>query len=366
MRKLTLVTALLLVGAGFLFANGTHESTAGSQANGTVSGTIGILMPSIVVARWAQDADSMIADAKKVGLQTEVQYADDKIENQVAQIENMITKGYKALIVCPVDATALGNVLQETKAAGIPVISYDRLIKNTKNVDYYLTFDNVHVGEVCGQYIVDKLGLANGKGPYNLEIFTGDIADNNATMTYQGGMNVLQKYIDNKQLIVRSGQTALQQVATPHWGGAEAQARMDNIMSAYYTNAHLDVIFSTYGGMSLGCIASLKALGYGTPKIPMPLITAQDAEKAITIAVARGDLSMSIFKDTRLLAQNAIDIAVSCIKGQKVQLDESKFYDNGAFKVPTFLAAVNPFDKDTLDKTVIDTGYWTHADIYGN
>jgi putative multiple sugar transport system substrate-binding protein len=281
------------------------------------------------------------------------------------QIENMITKGYKVLIICPVDATALGNVLEKTKAAGIPVISYDRLIKNTKNVDYYLTFDNIHVGEVCGKYIVDKLGLDRGKGPFNLEIFTGDIADNNAKMTLQGGMNILKKYIDNKQLVVRSGQTALEQVATPHWGGAEAEARMDNIMGAFYTNAHLDCILSTYGGMSLGCIASLKALGYGNPGKPMPLITAQDAEKAITIAVAKGDLSMTIFKDTRVLAQNAIDIAVHAIKGEKVMLDESKFYDNGAFMVPTFLSGVTPFDKSTLDKTVIATGYWTHADIYG-
>ncbi len=354
MRKTVIMLLVCLFTLGLL----------GAQAH-AAGGTIGILMPSIVVARWAQDADSMVADCKKVGLATDVQYADDKIENQIMQIENMITKGYKVLIICPVDATALGNVLEKTKAAGIPVISYDRLIKGTKNVDYYLTFDNIHVGEVCGRYIVDKLGLDRGKGPFNLEIFTGDIADNNAKMTLQGGMNILKKYIDKKQLVVRSGQTTLEQVATQHWGGAEAEARMDNIMSAFYTNAHLDCILSTYGGMSLGCIASLKALGYGSPENQMPLITAQDAEKAITIAVAKGDLSMTIFKDTRVLAQNAIDIAVHAIKGEKVKLDESKFYDNGAFKVPTFLSGVTPFEKSNLDKVVIDTGYWTHADIYG-
>ncbi|WP_066646070.1 sugar-binding protein [Christensenella timonensis] len=351
-------------------ASATGESAPAADASeggtGTVSGKIGILMPSVVVARWADDAKSMEEAAKAIGLETEVQFADDAIETQVMQIENMVTKGYKALIICPVNAEALTEVLGKAKKAGVTVISYDRLIQGTEDVDYYVTFDNIKVGEVCGQYIVDALDLETNQGPFNLEIFTGDIADNNAKMTLEGGMNILQPYIDNGQLVVKSGQTTLEQTATKGWATGEAQNRMDNIMSGFYTSDKLDAIFSTYGGMSLGCIASLQALGYGTDEKPMPIITAQDGELAIVQAVANGTLSMSLFKDTRALAKQAIDLTAASLKGETVELDASKFYDNGAFEVPTVLLDPIPFDKSNLDKVMIeDSGYWTKEDIYG-
>ncbi|MGI6152976.1 MAG: substrate-binding domain-containing protein [Christensenellaceae bacterium] len=343
------------------------EESAEPAADGSAEGKkIGILMPSVVVARWADDASAMEEAAAALGMETELQFADDSIDTQVMQIENMITKGYDALVICPVNAESLGDALSKAKAAGLVIVSYDRLIRETTDVDYYVTFDNIKVGEVCGEYIEEHLDLKNGAGPFNLEIFTGDIADNNAKMTLQGGMNILQQYIDSEQLIVQSGQTTLEQTATESWATGNAQDRMDNIMSGYYTDKHLDAILSTYGGMSLGCIASLQALGYGTDDNPMPIITSQDGELAIVQAVAEGTLSMSLFKDTRELAQQAINLLASTFKGEEVSLDESKFYDNGAFDIPTVLLDPIPFDKDNLDKVMIDdSGYWTHEDIYG-
>ncbi|MGI6169450.1 MAG: substrate-binding domain-containing protein [Christensenellales bacterium] len=378
-KVLILVLALLLVlstAVGCASPSTTPDSAApetdapATTDNGgdpaTQSKKVGILMPSVVVARWADDASAMEAEAAKLGMETEVQFADDSIDTQVMQIENMITKGYDALVICPVNAESLGDALAKAKAAGLLVVSYDRLIMETEDVDYYVTFDNIEVGAACARYIVEHLDLENNQGPYNMEIFTGDIADNNAKMTLEGGMNVLQPYIDNGTLVVQSGQTTLEQTATESWATGNAQDRMDNIMSGYYTDKNLDIIFSTYGGMSLGCIASLQALGYGSEDKPMPVITSQDGELAIVQAIANGTLSMSLFKDTRELAKHAISLISSTMKGEEVELDESKFYDNGAFDIPTVLLDPIPFDRETLDKIMIeDSGYWTHEDIYG-
>src|SRR4029079_15342667 len=147
---------------------------------------------------------------------------------------------------------------------GIKVIAYDRLIKKTANVDYYATFDNFGVGVLQGGYIEKALGLKDGKGPFNIELFGGSPDDNNAFFFYNGAMSVLKPYIDSGKLVVRSKQVGMDKVSTLRWDGAVAQARMDNLLSAYYTKDRVDAVLSPYDGLSIGILSSLKGVGYGS------------------------------------------------------------------------------------------------------
>src|SRR5512139_157494 len=203
-------------------------------------GTVGIAMPTKSSARWIADGDNMVKVFKEKGYKTDLQYADDDIPNQLAQVENMITKGAKVLVIAAIDGTTLSGALQKAADKGVKVIAYDRLIRGSKNVDYYTTFDNFQVGVLQAGSIVDKLGLKQGKGPFNIELFGGSPDDNNAFFFYNGAMSVLKPYIDSGKLVVRSKQMGMDKVGTLRWDGAVAQARMDNLLSAYYSNARVD------------------------------------------------------------------------------------------------------------------------------
>src|ERR1700748_2382562 len=247
--------------------------TTASDALAQSKPTIGIAMPTKSSARWIDDGNNIVKVLKQRGYGADLQYAEDDIPNQLSQVENMVTKGVKALVIAAIDGTTLSDVLKQAKAAGITVIAYDRLIRGTPNVDYYATFDNFQVGVLQAESIVQGLGLKDGKGPFNIELFGGSPDDNNAFFFYDGAMSILQPYIDAKKLVVQSGQTGMKTVGTLRWDGAVAQARMDNILSAHYTDKHVDAVLSPYDGLSIGILSSLKGVGYGTADLPMPVVT---------------------------------------------------------------------------------------------
>src|SRR3982075_147621 len=236
-------------------------------------GTIGIAMPTKSSARWIADGDNMVKVLQAKGYKTDLQYADNDIPNQLAQVENMITKKEKVLVIAAIDGTTLSDALQHAADAGIKVIAYDRLIRGSANVDYYATFDNFQVGVLQAASIEKGLGLKEGKGPFNIELFGGSADDNNAFFFYDGAMSVLKPYIDSGKLVVQSKQMGMDKVSTLRWEGAVAQSRMDNLLSAYYTQAHVDAVLSPYDGLSIGLISSLKGVGYGTSDLPMPVVT---------------------------------------------------------------------------------------------
>ncbi|MBP8272774.1 MAG: sugar-binding protein, partial [Sphaerotilus sp.] len=256
-RKLMLKTTL----ATGLVAAFALTGTAYAQDKGSV----GVSMPTKSSARWISDGDSMVKVLKDKGYKADLQYADDDIPNQLAQIENMVTKGVKVLVIAAIDGTTLSNALQKAADKGVKVIAYDRLIKGSKNVDYYATFDNFQVGVLQAGSLVKALNLAGGKGPFNIELFGGSPDDNNAFFFYDGAMSVLKPYIDSGKLVVRSKQMGMDKVGTLRWDGAVAQARMDNLLSAYYGNARVDAVLSPYDGLSIGILSALKGGGYGTP-----------------------------------------------------------------------------------------------------
>jgi putative multiple sugar transport system substrate-binding protein len=336
-------------------------ATAVTGAIAQSKGTVGIAMPTKSSARWIDDGNNMVKVLKERGYNTDLQYAEDDIPNQLSQVENMVTKGAKALVIAAIDGTTLSDVLKQAKAKGITVIAYDRLIRGTPNVDYYATFDNFQVGVLQAQSIEQGLGLKEGKGPFNIELFGGSPDDNNAYFFYNGAMSVLKPYIDSGKLVVASGQMGMDKVATLRWDGATAQARMDNLLSAYYGNKKLNAVLSPYDGISIGIISSLKGVGYGSAGQPMPIISGQDAEVPSIKAMLRGDQYSTIFKDTRDLAKVTADMVDAALAGKQVTVNDTKTYENGVKTVPSYLLKPVVVYKDNWEKVLVDSGYYKKA-----
>src|SRR6478609_9414738 len=325
--------------------------------------TIGISMPTKSSARWIADGDNIVKTLKSKGYKTDLQYAEDDIPNQLAQIENMITKGVKVLVIAAIDGTTLSDALQKAANAGIKVIAYDRLIRGSPNVDYYATFDNFKVGVLQAQSIEKELGLKEGKGPFNIELFGGSPDDNNAYFFYNGSMSVLQPYIDSGKLVIGSGQKGMDKVSTLRWDGATAQARMDNLLSAFYGRKRVDAVLSPYDGLSIGILSSLKGVGYGSGNMAMPIVSGQDAEVPSIKSMLRGEQYSTIFKDTRDLARVTVDMVDAALSGKEVTVNDTKTYNNGVKVVPSYLLKPVVVDKTNWEKVLIDGGYYKKAQI---
>jgi putative multiple sugar transport system substrate-binding protein len=321
--------------------------------------TIGISMPTKSSARWIADGANMVKEFEKLGYKADLQYAEDVVENQLSQIENMITKGDSALVIAAIDGESLSSVLQKAADAKIPVIAYDRLIKKTANVDYYATFDNFQVGVIQASQIEKALNLKTAKGPFNIELFGGSPDDNNAYFFYDGAMSVLKPYIDAKKLIVKSGQMGMDKVSTLRWDGATAQARMDNLLTKNYSKDKVAAVLSPYDGISIGILSSLKAVGYGTASQPYPVVTGQDAEVPSVKSIIAGAQSFTVFKDTRELAKKAVAMVDAVLTGKPAPVNDTKTYNNGVKVVPSYLLVPVSVDKTNYKTALVDSGYYT-------
>ncbi|MER5401373.1 multiple monosaccharide ABC transporter substrate-binding protein [Streptomyces sp. NPDC002599] len=349
-----------------LSACGQNSDGGSKDKSGDTKGaTIGISMPTKSSERWIGDGNNVVKDLEAKGYKTKLAFGEDDPDQQVSQIENMITQGVKALIIAAIDNKSMNNVLQQAADANIPVISYDRLILGTKNVDYYASFDNSKVGELQGNYILQKLGLADGskKGPFNIELFAGSNDDNNTKYFFGGAMKVLQPYIDKKQLVVKSGQTALNQVTTLRWDGGTAQKRMDDILTSSYKSARVDAVLSPYDGISIGILSALKSDDYGSKSKPLPVVTGQDAELASVKSIIADEQTMTVYKDTRELAKVAGSMVDAALKGKKPELNDTTTYDNGTKVVPAFLLQPVGVDKSNYEKELVGTGYYKDSDL---
>ncbi|MFI1535899.1 multiple monosaccharide ABC transporter substrate-binding protein [Streptomyces anandii] len=354
----TATLALALTACGQNSSGGSKEDKGSAKG-----GTIGIAMPTKSSERWIADGNNVVKNLKAKGYKTKLVFGEDDPDTQVSQIENLITQGVKGLIIAAIDNKSLNNVLQEAADAHIPVIAYDRLILGSKNVDYYASFDNTKVGELQASYIVDKLGLKNGKGPFNIELFAGSNDDNNTKYFFGGAMSVLKPYIDSKKLVVRSGQTALNQVTTLRWDGATAQKRMDDILTSSYKSQRVDAVLSPYDGISIGVLSSLKSDGYGSKSKPLPVITGQDAELASVKSIIAGEQTQTVYKDTRKLAEVASTMVDDVLNGKKPQVNDTKTYDNGSKVVPAYLLQPVSVDKSNYEDVLVKGGYYTDSQL---
>jgi putative multiple sugar transport system substrate-binding protein len=333
------------------------------QAYAQDKGLVGISMPTKSSTRWISDGESMVKEFTALGYSTDLQYGEDEIPNQLAQIENMVTKGAKVLIIAAIDGSTLSDILAKAKEAGVVVFAYDRLITKTPNVDYYTTFDNFGVGVLQANSLVAGLKerFPNVK-PWNVELFAGSPDDTNAAYFYNGAMSVIQPLIDSGDIVIPSGQMGAEKVGTLRWDGAVAQARMDNLLSAFYTDKKVNGVLSPYDGLSRGIISSLKGVGYA-PGPDMPIVTGQDAELASVKGMIAGEQYSTVFKDTRELAKVTAKMVDTVLSGKDPEINDTKTYNNGVKVVPSYLLKPVSVGKDDIKKTLVDSGYYTQDQI---
>ncbi|WGT47413.1 multiple monosaccharide ABC transporter substrate-binding protein [Tessaracoccus lacteus] len=360
-------------GGGAGTSTSTTSATGGeTSAAATEGGRVGVAMPTQTSERWIADGNAVKQQLEDAGFTVDLQYANDDIPTQGQQIDQMITQGANVLIVAAIDGTALATQLETAASQGIKVIAYDRLIRDSKNVDFYVSFDNFKVGVAQGSSLLNGLGIldADGndtgeKGPFNVELFAGSPDDNNATFFWEGAMSVLQPYIDSGVLVVPSTQTEFDQAAILRWQQETAQKRMEDLLTANYQgDTKLDGVLSPYDGLSRGIITALQNNGYsGTIGDGFPVVTGQDAEIASVKLIQDGVQFSTIFKDTRTLAEQAVTAAKDLLAGNDPEANNTTDYDNGVKVVPSYLLDVVTVTADNITEALVDTGYWTQDQI---
>jgi putative multiple sugar transport system substrate-binding protein len=355
-RSVVPVVLLLVAACGAPAADQQLKSADGAL--------VGVTMPTTSSERWIHDGENIKQSLEKQGHRVDLKYAENDIPGQIKQIEDQIAAGAKLLIVASVDGSALTEPLKKAADARIPVIAYDRLLRNSPYVDFYATFENFRVGVYQAESLLTGLGLraadgqpVSGKGPFNVELFAGSPDDNNATFFFNGAMSVLKPYLDSGALVVRSGQTDFKSVTTLRWDGEIARKRMEEILTATYRRNKVNGVLSPYDGMSLGILTALNKNGYSAP---YPIVTGQDAELGSVKSIIAGEQYSTIYKDTRELARATAMMADSVLKGRTPpQLNNLNDYDNGVKVVPAFLLNPVSVNKANYHKVLVESGYYT-------
>ena len=371
-RKLT--SAVAVVGVTALMFGTTACSSSrdgGGTSESSKSGStfskdslVGISMPTKSLERWNKDGAHLQSKLKEMGYtKTSLQYADNKTEQQSSQLQNMINQGAKVLVIAPIDGTALSPVLQTAATKGVKVIAYDRLINGSKNVDYYATFDNYKVGQLQGNFIKEKIGSKK----VNLEAFAGSPDDNNAKFFFSGAWDVLNPLIKSGQISVPSGKAPKtnddwKSIGIQGWTSDAAQSEMQNRLNSFYSGKKVNVVLSPNDSLALGIEQALAAAGY-KPGPDYPIITGQDADLANTKAILADKQSMTVWKDTRALGDQVAKMVDQIATGGKVDVNDEKTYDNGTKVVPTFLLAPVVVTKDDVKSKLVDSGFYTAAQL---
>ena len=331
------------------------EQTSESAATAQSKGTIGITLPTQELARCLKDQEYLTQYLNERGYDVDVQFAKGDAATQVAQMENMITNGVVGIICSPWDGSALTSAVEAAHNAGIPVIAYDALILNTPYIEYYAADDLRGIGALQAQYIVDTLKLDSSDEAHTLELFAGDYADANAPLFFEGAMNVLTPYIESGKLVVKSGQTEFNVVATAEWDGAKAQSRMDAILSTYYLDEPIEAVLCQNDDLAAGVISACKSAGYGTEAMPLPITTGQDCTISAVKSILAGEQSMTVFKDIKQLAYNGAYFIDCLVQGQTPEIENPVVYNNGSVDVKA--SAVEPLalTADKVQELVIDS-----------
>ncbi|WP_431219632.1 substrate-binding domain-containing protein [Leifsonia xyli] len=338
MRKIALATVAVAAAAALALtgcSGGARSGSGGSSASGFDKGaTIGVALPTKTSENWVLAGGLFEDGLKSAGFKGDVQYAGGSgVSDQQSQIQSMITNGAKVVIIGAVDGGQLAAQAKAAHDAGATVIAYDRLILNTKDVDYYVAYDNEKVGELQGQALLD--GMAKkypGKKNFNIELFSGSPDDANSKVFFDGAMKILEPKIKDGTLKVVSGQTEIKQTSTQGWLPANAQTRMDTLLAANYGSTELDGVLSPNDTLARAIITSVKGAGK-----PVPIVTGQDSEAESVKSIMAGEQYSTINKDTRNLVKQAITMVEDLQKGKKPEINDDKSYDNGKKVVPAYL-----------------------------
>ena len=342
-----------------------------SETTESKGGKIGISMPTKSLERWNRDGSYLEKEFEKAGFEVSLTYSDNKIDQQVKDIEGLIADKVDLLVIAAIDGESLAQVLAEAKNQNIPVIAYDRLIMNTDAISYYVSFDNYTVGKLQGEFVAEKLGLANaGDKKFNIEFTGGDPADNNATFFFNGAMDVIKPYIESGTVVVPSGQTAFEQVGTAQWDTSKALSRFQNILGSYYSDGtQLDAAVCSNDSTALGVTQAIQSDYAGSNEI---IITGQDGDEANLANIIDGKQTMTVYKAVANEAIATLNLGEAILKGEKP--DESLIkksgwsfdctydtssYNNGSAVIPSYLLVPVTVTKDNIQKELVDTGYYT-------
>ena len=363
--------AILLSGVAACSEEREPEGNTGGDTEETTAPEdtlVGIAMPTRSLERWNKDGSHLEGLLQEAGYETNLQYADNEVDQQISQLQNMINEGADILVIASIDGTALAPILATAKEQDITVIAYDRLINETPDVDYYATFDNYRVGQMQGEFIRDTLDLDNVEGPLNLEPFAGSPDDNNAKFFFSGAWDVLLPYVENGTLTVPSGKSPAsndewQSIGILGWGSEDAQDEMTNRLNSFYAGGtQLDVVLSPNDSLALGIAQALEGAGY-TPGDEYPVLTGQDGDQANVMNIIAGKQSMTVWKDTRVLAERVAMMIDSLVAGEEPEVNDTETYDNGVKVVPTYLEEPVVVTADNIEDTLIESGFYTAEDL---
>lgn len=380
LRKFKTVAALAsaaILLSGVAACSSERDSDNGGSTDGgttTDGGTaaedvlVGIAMPTRSLERWNKDGSHLEGLLQEAGYETDLQYADNEVDQQISQIQNMVNAGADILVIASIDGTALAPILAEAKDQGITIIAYDRLINETEDVDYYATFDNYSVGKFQGEFIVDALDLENADGPFTLEPFAGSPDDNNAKFFFSGAWDVLLPYIEEGKLVVPSGKSPAsndewQSIGILGWGSEDAQDEMTNRLNSFYADGtKLDAVLSPNDSLALGIAQALEAAGI-VPGDDYPVLTGQDGDQANVLNILAGKQSMTVWKDTRLLAERVAIMIDEIVAGGEPEVNDTTTYHNGVKAVPTFLLDPKVVTADTVESDLVESGFYSADDL---
>ncbi len=348
---------------------GSNPPASSQPAGSGDTKTVGIAMPTKSLERWNRDGAYLDEQFKAAGYNTIVTYSDNKNEQQVNDIQNMLSQGVDLLIVAAIDGNGLNTVMNDAGAAGIPVIAYDRLIMND-NSSYYVSFDNYTVGKLQGEYVRDALQLDSAAGPFNMEFTAGDPADNNAPFFYNGAFDVLKPYIDSGKVVVPSGQTAFDAVATDQWQTDVALDRAQNVLASYYTGGtKLDAWLCSNDSTSLGVTQAITQDYAGGNAV---VITGQDGDVANLRNIKDGKQSMTVYKAVANEAVVTLDLAKAILSGSTVDgslisasgwgfecaYDTDSYETTPGHKCPSFLLVPDVVTADNMEEKLVTPGYY--------
>lgn len=365
----------------------TAETTTAAEANQEASGEtaagagssqearklelnpgdiIGVSLTSRGSERWVRDSESLEKAITEAGYTPLIQYNEQNTSTQVSQIQNMVLAGAKVIIVCPYDNGSLSAALQEAREAGVVVINYDLAVVGTGDADYFVGYNNREVGVMQANAIIEGLGLDDGNGPFNIEMFAGSLNEANCYYYFDYAMDVLQPYFDSGQLVCRSGETDIEKCTIIDWDLAKLTAKLDARMTAYYSDGeHLDAVLVPSDYFSGPVAILLQGYGYGTEERPMPIITGNDCYESVCKLIANDMVYMTVLKDTTLLSDACIDIINCLAEGKPVEGTEKyKPSDDYDFELDAVFVEMFSVTKDNLQERVIDSGFYTADQIY--
>ena len=375
MKKFLAVLTSVALGAALAGCGSTDDSgsgsggSAGNNGGGSSGGgkTVGIAMPTKSLERWNRDGEYLKKQFEDAGYNVELKYSDNDSNQQNNDIEGMIADKVDLLLVAAIDGNTLSQTLDNAKSAGIDVIAYDRLIMNTDAVTYYVSFDNYTVGKLQGEFVRDQLDLENAAGPFNIEFTAGDPADNNAGYFFNGAYDALKSYIDAGKLVIPSGKTTFEQVATPSWSTDTALENIQNTLASYYSGGtQLDVALCSNDSTALGVAQAITSDYAGSNT---PIVTGQDGDIANLRNIVDGIQTMTVYKNVNDEAAVTLEVSKAILEGQTPDASlvdkfngidatyDTESYNNGVKNVPSYLLVPYVITKDNL-QVLVDTGLY--------